>query len=225
MHLSDAHHFRKLVAGACMVLAPAFLLVATIVHPSAGTSAASQAAAIAENRDAWYVAHILGLVSIVLAVPAVLGFMHMLRERRAAEGHVGGALALLGLLAFVGIVAMELVFWQAPDAALIDRVQDTAGIVIPFFVVSFFFAAGTLILGYGLAMARAVAMPMALAIGVGGLAFCIGVAAAWEWLAIVAAALLLVGFASTGMMVLRETDAEWDHTPEFSGFRPAAGAG
>ena len=42
-------------------------------------------------------------------VPAVLGLMHMLREREVAFGHVGGGLAMLGLLAFTGIVAMELV--------------------------------------------------------------------------------------------------------------------
>ena len=42
------------------------------------------------------------LVSLVLAVPAVLGLMHMLREREVALGHVGGGLGLLGILAFVG---------------------------------------------------------------------------------------------------------------------------
>ena len=45
-------------------------------------------------------------------VPAVLGLMHMMREREVAFGHVGGGLAMLGLLAFAGIVAMELVMWQ-----------------------------------------------------------------------------------------------------------------
>lgn len=31
-------------------------------------------------------------------VPATLGLMHMLREREVALGHVGGAIALIGLL-------------------------------------------------------------------------------------------------------------------------------
>jgi hypothetical protein len=26
-----------------------------------------------------------------------------------------------------------------------------------------------------------------------------------------------------GLMVLREPDADWEHTPEYRGFRPAAG--
>ena len=228
MHLSDAHHFRKMVAGACMVLAPALLLVSVVIHPEMGTSAASQAAAIASDRDQWYSAHLIGLVSIVLAVPAVLGLMHMLRERRVAEGHVGGALAMIGLLAFVGIVAMEMVFWAADTpaletAVLIDRVEDSAGIMGPFYFASFGFAAGMMILAYGLYSARAVSAWMAGSLGLGALALAIAFPSATEWLSVVAAALLFVGFASTGWMVLKETDEEWDHTPEFHGFRPAAG--
>jgi hypothetical protein len=40
---------------------------------------------------------------------------------------------------------------------------------------------------------------------------------------IVGAALFLVGSGSIGLMVLRESDADWEHTPEYSGLRPAAG--
>ena len=37
MHLSDAHHSRKIVAGACMVVAPVVLLVALVIHPASTT--------------------------------------------------------------------------------------------------------------------------------------------------------------------------------------------
>src|SRR3990170_7026366 len=112
MHLSDAHHPRKIVAGACMVVAPIVLLVAMVIHPASDMDEATQVATIADNLDAWYVAHLLAFVSIVLTVPALLGLMHMLRERQVALGHAGGGLAMLGLLAFTGIVAMELVMWE-----------------------------------------------------------------------------------------------------------------
>src|SRR4029450_7036443 len=108
MHLSDAHHSRKVVAGACMVVAPILLLVAMVIHPASDMDEATQVATIADNLDAWYVAHLLVLVSIALTVPVVLGMMHMLREREVAFGHVGGGLAMLGLLAFAGIAGMEL---------------------------------------------------------------------------------------------------------------------
>src|SRR3954463_9791349 len=106
--LSDAHHFRKLVAGTCMVLAPLFALVSGIVQPDPKLNEGKELAVVASNLDAWYLATLIGLISIVLAVPAVLGLMHMLREREVAWGHVGGGLAVLGLLGYTGIVTMGL---------------------------------------------------------------------------------------------------------------------
>jgi hypothetical protein len=230
MHLSDAHHSRKMLAGACMVVAPFVLLVATVIHPASDMDEAAQVATIADNLDAWYVAHLLAFVSIVLVVPAVLGLMHMLRERQVALGHVGGGLALLGLLAFTGLVAMELVLWQmagagntAETVALLERLNETAGIVIPFVLLSFGFSLGLATLAVGLYRARAVQSWMAVFVAVGAILFGFAVATAMNWLAIVAAAFLLVGLGAIGRMVLRETDEAWEHTPEYEGFRPVPG--
>src|SRR5918999_1602994 len=110
------------------------------------TDEGAQLAVIADNLDAWFVAHLLVLISLALAVPAVLGLMHMLREREVAYGHVGGGLGLLGLLAITGIVAIDgFVGWQAGAAgagnaemtALFERLYDTAGGGVSFFRVLF----------------------------------------------------------------------------------------
>jgi hypothetical protein len=230
MHLSDAHHSRKMVAGACMVVAPILLLVATVVHPASDMDEATQVATIAENLDAWYAAHLIALVAIVLMVPALLGLMHMLRERQVTLGHVGGGLAMLGLLAFVGIVAMELVMWQlvgdgdtAAAVTLLQGLNESAGILIPFAFVSFGFAIGMALLAVGLYRARAVQSWMAVCVGVGSIVFGLGIATAMNWLTIVAAAFLVVGLVSIGRMVLSETDEAWEHTPEYEGFRPVPG--
>ena len=42
-------------------------------------------------------------------------------------------------------------------------------------------------------------------------------------LAFAGAAVSLIGFGSVGMMVLAETDEEWEHTPEIEGFRALPG--
>jgi hypothetical protein len=230
MYLSDAHHSRKMVAGACMVVAPILLLVAMVIHPASDMNEATQVATIAENLDAWYAAHLIALVSIVLTVPALLGLMHMLRERQVALGHVGGGLAMVGLLAFVGIVAMELVMWQlvsegdtAAAVTLLQGLNESAGILIPFTLMSFGFAIGIALLAVGLYRARAVQSWMAVCIGVGSIVFGFGIATAMNWLTIVAAAFLVVGLGSIGRMVLRETDEAWEHTPEYEGFRPVPG--
>ena len=230
MHLSDAHHFRKMVAGACMVVAPLVLLVAMVIHPASDMNEATQVATIQDNLDAWYVAHLLALISIAVMVPAVLGLMHMLREREVAFGHVGGGLAMLGLLAFAGIVGMELAMWQmaaggstAEAVALLERLNNTAGIVIPFAFVSFGFALGLACLAAGLYRARAVQSWMALSTAAGAILFGFAIGTAMNWLAIVAAAFLVVGLGAIGRMVLRETDEAWEHTPEYEGFRPVPG--
>src|SRR6266513_4791520 len=112
--LSDAHHFRRMVAGTCMIFGPLLALVSGIVQPDPKLNEAQQLAVVAGHMDAWYVAQVIALVAIVLAVPAVLGLMHMLREREVAWGHVGGGLGVLGLLALTGLVTMDgFVGWQA----------------------------------------------------------------------------------------------------------------
>jgi hypothetical protein len=230
MHLSDAHHFRKMVAGACMVVAPVVLLVSMVIHPASDMNEATQVATIADNLDAWYVAHLLALISIALTVPVILGLMHMLREREVAFGHVGGGLAMLGLLAFAGVVGMELVMWQMvaggstrEAVALLERLNETAGIVIPFVLVSFGLTLGLACLAFGLYRARAVQSWMAIFVAAGAILLGVAFGAALNWLATVAAAFLVVGLGAIGRMVLRETDEAWEHTPEYEGFRPVPG--
>src|SRR5688500_20298837 len=111
--LSDSHHFRKTIAGMCMIGAPLLLLVGMVVHPERKSDVGDQLAVVAGNMDAWFAAHLIVAVALVLAVPAVLGLMHMLREREVAFGHVGGGLAMVGLLATTGVVAIDgCVGWQ-----------------------------------------------------------------------------------------------------------------
>jgi hypothetical protein len=231
--LSDSHHFRKTVAGMCMIGAPLVLVVGMIIHPESKTDVGDQLAVVTANMDEWYVAHLILAVSLVLAVPAVLGLMHMLREREVAYGHLGGGLAIVGLLATTGIVAMEgFVGWQAGAAtggdqaamtALLERVTETTGIVIPFFVMSFGFTVGMLFLAAGLYRARAVQSWTAAMLGLGSIAFAVGSAMAENTVTVIGAAVLLVGFFQVGRMVLTESDEDWEHTPEYRGFRPLAG--
>ena len=221
--LSDAHHFRKTFAGFCMVVAPLLLLVSVVIHPETGTEASSTIAAAAENPDAWYIAHLLALISLVLAVPAVLGLMHMLREREVAMGHLGGGLGLLGILAFVGIVALDgFAGWQAAVGdraemvALFDRLYETAGVAIPFYAMSFAFTLGMLFLAYGLYRARFVQPWMAMFLGISAILLAVGFVTAGELVTIAGAAFLLVGLGSIGRMVLAESDEAWEHTPEYT---------
>lgn len=227
--LSDAHHFRKTVAGICMILAPTLFLVSAILAPSSDNDAGAILGAIADHTDRFYVSTLFGIAGSILLVPAVLGLMHMLREKQVALGHAGGGLAILGSLVFMMLWGVSLMEWQmvrggadgAQMTALLDRFMHTTGTEV-FFFFSLAFTVGMLVLALGLYRARAVHWSTAGALGAGAVilqcAFFVGNEAAWY---IVAAAVLLVGFATIGRMVLMETDDEWEHTPEFTGFRPA----
>lgn len=228
---SDPHHFRKTIAGMCMMAAPLFLLVGMVIHPERKTDEAEQLAVVAANLDEWFVSHLLVLFSIVLVVPAILGLMHMLREREVAWGHVGGGLAMIGVLALIGVVSIDgLVLWQmaatgetATMTALYTSFTDTAGIFIPLYLLSLAFAVGVLILAMGLYRARAVQWWMPAFFAIGAVVLAIAGPTASGLLAIVGSAFLLVGLGSVGRMVLAESDEDWMHTPERPDFRALPG--
>jgi hypothetical protein len=228
--LSDAHHFRKTVAGLCMILAPALFLVSAILAPSSDNDAGAILGAIGTHTDRFFISTAFGIAGSVLLVPALLGLTHMLRERQVALGHVGGGLALLGSLMFMLFWGASLMEWQmvrgdadpAQMTALLDRFMHTTGTEV-FFYFSLAFTVGMIVLALGLYRAHAVHWSIAGALSAGAVvlqvAFFVGNTAAWF---IVATAILFVGFATVGRMVLSETDEDWEHTPEFRGFRPAA---
>jgi hypothetical protein len=229
MGFSDSQHLRKTVAGASMVLGPLLLLVAFVLSPRLETEAAAQLRVAAEHVDRFYLVNLIAMVGVALLVPAVLGLMHMVRERQPAYGAVGGGLTMLGLLATMASFGIAFVVWQmaadgvqSGDVTLYDSILDTAGIVIPITVVGFAGAVGFVLLMLGMYRAHVVDWWMALCAATGvvliNIAFPAGVLA----LAIVGSALLVVGLGTIGVMVVRESDADWEHTPDYGGWRPAA---
>ena len=182
---SDPHRFRKTVAGIGMVVAPLLFLASAIVSPRLESDEASQIAVVAGEMDRWFASSLLGMLSLIALVPAILGLMHMLRERETALGHWGGALALLGAMLAMGGTAISLVMWQmgaagadqAEMASLLTRLHDTAGVAIPFFYGGFALAAGLVLLSAGLMRAHAAHSLAAACLAIGAVLFVVGSAA------------------------------------------------
>ena len=228
---SDSHHFRKMVAGVCMVAAPLFALIAFVVIPELHSDEGAQLSQIAADADRWIAATLLSIAAIACAMVATLGLMHMLRERRPMAAAVGGALAFTGLAAWLCQMGAGVLLWQMTkdgvqpsDVAAYQGLTETFGSALLLFWLPVLTAVGYAVLAAGLYGGRAVDWWMAAAIGVAPVLLVISGLAFSAPVGLIGAALLLVGLGSTGLMVLRETDADWEHTPEWHGFRPAAGA-
>jgi hypothetical protein len=191
--ISDAHHFRKMVAGFCMLFAPLCMLVGFIVDPDAS--------------------YAFLFVGAVLMVPAALGLMHMLREREVAFGHLGGGLSLIGLMGTAGLVGMDV----GGTTDLVDRVDHLTGVGNWMFVATMGFGLGMAILGMGTFRAHAVMAWAAACLMIGGIAFDVALLASSAGIAIAASAAMLAGLGATGLMVWRESDEAWENTPALGG--------
>jgi hypothetical protein len=230
MRFSDSHHFRKMVAGCCMVAGPLAVLAAFVVSPAIHTNAGRQMAAFADHPDRLLISTLLSLAAVALVVGATLGLMHMLRERMVGYGNVGGVLALVGLLFTMAQIAAGFTLWSAvadgvqpADVTTWHSVTHDTAAVIPLVAVPWLAVVGFAVLAMGLYRARAVDWWMAAMTALGALGITLAGPLASVAVGIVGAALFLVGMGSIGMYVLRESDADWEHTPDYRGFRPAAG--
>jgi hypothetical protein len=191
--ISDAHHFRKMVAGFCMVFAPLCVLVGFIADPDAS--------------------YAFLFVGAVLMVPAALGLMHMLREREVAFGHMGGGLSLVGLMGMASLIGMDV----GGTTDLVDRVDHLSGVGNWMFVATMGFGLGMAMLGLGVFRAHAVVSWAAACLMIGGIAFDVALLASSAGIAIASAAATLTGLGFTGLVVWRESDDAWEHTPALGG--------
>jgi hypothetical protein len=216
--LSDARHFRRLVAGLCLIAAPVVLLVGALVHPQGRDAAAAHLAVVADNPDRYYAAHAILLGGLALLLPAILGLMHLLTERATAFGHVAGGLAMIGLFGATAVVAVDGIAVSQMGqpqanaeemAALLDRIKDSAGLRAIAVVGALAFVLGMLLLAYGLLRTGAVQPWMAGGIAAAAIAVFIGQVTDNRVTFAIAFAIYLVGLAPLGWRILTESDEEW----------------
>jgi len=109
------------------------------------------------------------------------------------------------------------------NSSVLHGVIHDAGTMLPLYMATFLIAIGFICMSAGLYLGRVADWWMALLVAAGAVCICVCFPAAGLTLGIIGSAVLLVGLGSIGLIVLRETDADWEHTPDYRGFRPAAG--
>jgi hypothetical protein len=138
-------------AGVSLIAAALFYLLGPLVRSHVQGDDYSLLAEVSTHLGAWSVSHALLFAGSVLLVPAVLALVYLLSDRGGASGGlVGGALALLGILANVVTTTIGLVVGQmsqvedrAAMEALLYRVD---AIYVPFHTLTDFLWLGMLVL-------------------------------------------------------------------------------
>ncbi len=153
------------------MVAPLLFLADNLLHPKEYERhhESEQLGEIASNYDRWQLAHLLGFLAIIGFGVAVLGLAFLVRRRRPQAGLVGGALALLGVLCFAAVIALDGFTWgvlgevssRSPahaqvSAAALDDIQNSEW-SLQYYVPALAFAVGMAALA--ITAARSGALP------------------------------------------------------------------
>lgn len=179
MSTHDPRAMRGRIAGAALTLSAALTLIATAIAPANEDDAGAQLLVVGAHHGRWYASDLLVLVSLAALMPGVAGLMGVLRERQTRLGHIGGALALTGVVCVAVVSGLGFVEWQMVQgsgarhlgqmAALLERVES-APAVRPVLLGAGLVTIGLAVLGIGLWRARAAPawVPMLLGLGAVG---------------------------------------------------------
>jgi hypothetical protein len=210
-------HFSKIAVGVSLIAAPLLTLVSAVVSPAIKSDEAAQIAVIAQHPARFYAFAVFTFAGIALFVPAILGLMHLCRDRAPGWGNWGGALSLLGVIIAVGDGATQWLVWQmgaagadrAQMAALLHRYDSAAGSSLPFTIGGLALVVGIAMLSVGLYRARAVPAWAALGFVAGIVLNIAGFTASSVGILIVSSVILLAALGSIGWRILSESDDAW----------------
>jgi hypothetical protein len=202
-------------------------LIDNLIHPKeyGPDHELQQLAEIAEHYRRWQLAHFIGWLAILTFVVAVLGLAFLVRRRMPRAGLAGGALALLGLMCFAAIVALDGFTWgvlgevsartrdaRVPAEALTDIQQSEWS--YQFYVPALSFAVGMATLAVAAARAGAVPAWAGYLLALGAvLAGTEGVIVSNAYY-VIGAIVLLAGGVAVALRVWRMDDGEYAWRPE-----------
>jgi hypothetical protein len=222
---SDPHRFRKTIAGLCMFGAPVLFLIGALVAPKLDSDEATLLGNVAAHADRALTSSLLVLAGMTLFMVAILGLMHMLRERGVAYGHAGGTLALVGIVGAIANATLGLVIWSMAGnggrgqmVALLHDISHSTATLIVLFALPVLLTLGLIVLCWGLTANHIAPLWMTLPLGLSGVCYAIGTMSYSQPLYIVASALVLIGLAPIGRMVLVESTEDWEHSPDYHGW-------
>jgi hypothetical protein len=221
LKISDAAHFRRVVAGLCLVAAPLLFAVAEIATPQPSGSAAAQLASFAQHRDQLLVGVLCGLASSMCFAPALFGLLHKIRDRGVVYAHVAAALIIYGLVTQAALYGINAMFWvmtkpgmnHAAMVNLLNGLQHGPAVAgAPLLAGHYLFAVGMVLLGVAVWRARLAPRWAGILVALWPVAD-IALSSAGDMATLVSDAIGIAGFAALGWRLLTAPDASWDTPP------------
>ncbi|MFC0863290.1 hypothetical protein ACFHYQ_13400 [Sphaerimonospora cavernae] len=210
--IANANSFRRLAAGACLVLAPLCLLLGMVVDPYEH----GDVMAYANNPGAAGVSATLLHYAWVLWVPAVLGLVHLVRGRGVVLANLAGAATVLGLINFSSMMVVDFIdislYQNLPaDQArkLIDESAHPAlifGWQLPGMIGAFL---GLTLVAVAYARSSRAGWWFPAGVLAGLLVWLFGANQGNALLGLAGPVILLVVFGAVGVSLIRMSDADW----------------
>jgi Domain of unknown function (DUF4386) len=224
LKISDAAHFRRVVAGLCLVAAPLLFAVAEIATPQPSGSAAAQFASFAQHRDQLLVGVLSGLASAMCFVPALFGLLHKIRHRGVVYAHVAAALIIYGLVTQAALDGINAMFWvmtkpgmdHAAMVNLLNGLQHGSAVAgAPLLAGHYLFAIGVVLLGIAVWRARLAPRWVGILVALWPVSD-VALSSAGELASLVSDAIGVAGLAALGWRLITAPDASWDALPEIA---------
>ncbi|USQ74771.1 hypothetical protein [Ornithinimicrobium cryptoxanthini] len=219
LNITDPNNFGRTLAGVSLIAAPVALAAGQVLRLTAfgGTTGEQELlAAIDASPGLWQLMTVIDMISVILLVPAVWGMVHLTRGRSPVLAHIGGALAMVGVLGAAGHNIFGNVLTGGMAAVrdshpvmetLVVEMEQTPGFLFALLMFIAGFTLGNIVLAVALLRARVIGRLPAGAIILSMLVF--SNAGSSLPLTLVASALLLVGMGATARSALSLSDPEW----------------
>lgn len=228
--ISDAAHFRRTVAGLCLVAAPLLFAAAEITSPDSSGSPAAQLARYAQHRDQLLAGVLCGIAFSMLFTPALFGLLQQIRRRGVVFGHLAAAMIVYGLVATAALWGANAVFWVmagpgmnrgAMVSLLTSLEHGSAAAAAPLLAGHYLFAIGVVLLGIAVWRARLTPRWAGILLALWPVSD-VALSSAGDMASLVSDAIGIAGSAALGWRMLTAPDASWDMPPETAADTPFA---
>jgi hypothetical protein len=213
LRLADATPFRRGLSSTSLLVAPLLGLASAIIAPAYSGDVATDLRLISQHHNAFLVNALLEAAAWIVFIPGVLGIVHLLRQRGVVLAHIGGILAVLGMISFVAesVIAQVTAVLARDTAHRALYAQDINSVrhsPLALFVIGIFLGEiGLILLAAAMRRSRrapswvVVAVTVAVLVDFAPVPNPFGLVASW----------LLMGlaFGRIGLIIRNTTDAQW----------------